>query len=148
MLRSFKIRKGFFIYAVFTYLSTTFMKLRAITLPSAFSQKLHRFAFCQLGTRKKYLSLCVYIVAVILNKAYNLVRKGFLANFQEMDMNIKGHAADILHKMGFTIRKEAAAVACSCRVFCSYYFLSFSLCTVNAVQPKLSKTTVLFSFPV
>lgn len=29
------------------------------------------------------------------------IRKGFPAGFAEMDMNVKGRAADVLHKVGF-----------------------------------------------
>ena len=42
-----------------------------------------------------------FIAAVVLDKAHNLVRKGFPAGFAEMDMNVKGRAADVLHKVGF-----------------------------------------------
>ena len=41
-----------------------------------------------------------FIAAVVLDKAHNLVRKGFPAGFAEMDMNVKGRAADVLHKVG------------------------------------------------
>ena len=42
-----------------------------------------------------------FIAAVVLDKAHNVVRKGFPASFAEMDMNVKGRAADVLHKVGF-----------------------------------------------
>lgn len=47
------------------------------------------------------LLLSGFIAAVVLDKAHNLVRKGFPAGFAEMDMNVKGRAADVLHKVGF-----------------------------------------------
>ena len=50
-----------------------------------------------------------FIAAVVLDKAHNLVRKGFPAGFAEMDMNVKGRAADVLHKVGFGGQGEAAA---------------------------------------
>ena len=40
-------------------------------------------------------------MVVVLDKAHNLVCKGFPAGFAEMDMNIKGCAANVLHKVGF-----------------------------------------------
>ncbi len=50
---------------------------------------------------KSILLLSGFIAAVVLDKAHNLVRKGFPAGFAEMDMNVKGRAADVLHKVGF-----------------------------------------------
>ena len=51
--------------------------------------------------KKSILLLSGFIAAVVLDKAHNLVRKGFPAGFAEMDMNVKGRAADVLHKVGF-----------------------------------------------
>ena len=51
--------------------------------------------------KKSILLLSCFIAAVVLDKAHNLVRKGFPAGFAEIDMNVKGRAADVLHKVGF-----------------------------------------------
>ena len=60
------------------------------------------FRVLSIGTRKKsILLLSGFIAAVVLDKAHNLVRKGFPAGFAEMDMNVKGRAADVLHKVRF-----------------------------------------------
>ena len=42
-----------------------------------------------------------FIAAVVLDKAHNLVRKGFQAGFDELDLIVNGRSADVLHKVGF-----------------------------------------------
>lgn len=60
-----------------------------------------RSGFVNKEQEKSILLLSGFIAAVVLDKAHNLVRKGFPAGFAEMDMNVKGRAADVLHKVGF-----------------------------------------------
>ena len=61
----------------------------------------NRSGFVNKEQEKSILLLSGFITAVVLNKAHNLIRKGFPAGFAEMDMNVKGRAADVLHKVGF-----------------------------------------------
>ena len=68
---------------------------------SATDDRNYLFGFVNKEQEKSILHLSSFIAAVVLDKAHNLVRKGFPAGFAEMDMNVKGRAADVLHKVGF-----------------------------------------------
>ena len=76
-----------------------------------FLQQSFHSGFVNKEQEKSILLLSGFIAAVVLDKAHNLVRKGFPAGFAEMDMNVKGRAADVLHKVGLAVRGEAAAGA-------------------------------------
>lgn len=81
---------NFLMSAILT--STTRMRFWSNSFHSGFVNK---------EQEKSILLLSGFIAAVVLDKAHNLVRKGFPAGFAEMDMNVKGRAADVLHKVGF-----------------------------------------------
>ena len=53
------------------------------------------------STIRRGLSEKDRLAVIVFDKAHNLIRKGFPAGFAEVDMNVKGRAADVLHKGGF-----------------------------------------------